>query len=114
MLEWSHVQHVIYYAPALPRLGSQQWRGYGEDLQCMFRTRAGGCFVETITVLTDETKEEFRTSLNQGWTEPIGNKKFEKEPREPVLNWMDDPTTLQQAKQMLGLIPKFRIPRAGF
>jgi hypothetical protein len=52
----------------------------------MFKTRARGCFVETITVLTDETVEEFWTSLVKGWTELFGNEKIEKEPRETMLN----------------------------
>jgi hypothetical protein len=67
----------------------------------MFRTRAGGRFVETITVLTDEIVEEFQTSLVIGWTELFGNEKIEKKPRETVLNWMDDAATFQQATKIL-------------
>jgi hypothetical protein len=102
MKKWSHVVHVVYYVPNFSRpLESREWRAYGQELQYMFRPRAGGSFVETITILTDTIVEEFRTSLEQGWTEPFGNEKFEKEPREPILNWMDDATTLQQAKQFI-------------
>jgi hypothetical protein len=101
MLEWSHVQHVLYYVPR-----NLDGLRCGRELQGMFSPRAGGRFVETITVITDEiVKEGFWTSLNQGWTELFGRERAEAS-HEPVLKRMHDAATLQKVKQLADRVPR--------
>jgi hypothetical protein len=80
-------------------------RRLGQELQCMFRERAGGIYVETITVIiegevSNEKKEEFRNNLKQAWMEPFGNVTDKACPYEPVLKLTEDATIVRQVKQL--------------
>jgi hypothetical protein len=99
---WS--RHIVYYAPTLcyPSWDRPPVQ-YGRELQYMFRPRAGGRFVETITVLTDErVKEEIWASLVQGWTELFGNETTDEEySLEPELIRMDDAALAAKSRAAL-------------
>lgn len=96
ILTWSHVHHVIYYAPHL--CSQEAGLRCGVVLQRLFR--AGGLSVETIAILTDENmKEEVWASLEEAWMKPFGTQSTDTA-SPPVLKRMYDARTVQKAQQL--------------
>jgi hypothetical protein len=102
--EWFQFQNIVYFAPELCHgsLNTSLARRYGQSLQIMFRRRAGGRYVKTITLLTpEEIKKEMWDSFKRGWTELFGNEEIlENEFPEPELVCVSNVDTVLQVNQL--------------